>query len=678
MITKLRVSNSAFRWVLRLQKTALLASSAALVMPFAARADCTINGFLGPGGAQLQSFLAATSNAATSAVTAMNTGFQTQTSAFVASPSASQPDQFASGVWGRAIGGRQDTDSVSTGVVDPSGQAVRLVRPNPNEPIPITCSTHTRNNYNGVQGGYDFGRLNLGASGWNVHLGVTGGFFETEATSQQGNGATRSQVPFVGVYGALVNGGFFIDAQVVAQFYDLSVSEPSIAAQGSMQGTGFGITSSAGYNFPLGNNFFIEPSVGVVYSRVHLDPLNITPMVLGSPNANFLVQVPSTLTLGDIETLPARAGIRVGTKFDSAGVSLQPFVTASVWHEFAGDTTASASFIPTDVRRPLAVVQPGTLTIISSTRIGTFGQYALGVSASVPGTGWLGYARVDYRNGQNIEALSVNGGLRYQFAPAPAVRAAPMYTETPVAAALPTWTGFYLGGFAGGAWAGDVTATELTPSPGLQSSFNGIGTQSSHNLGSRAIGGLTFGYNYQAGPLVAGLEAEGGYLRLTGSAPFFADPNTVSNTVSSTKIGDWYTALTGRVGFAFGPTLIYGKGGLAIVDVTEAVISTAALPQCDTPPAAPPGCRSVAAAGGNRLGVTWVAGAGIEYALSNKWSVKGEYLALGTDVSNTASGPGLVPCPSGTRVGGCTLQTFNWRHDLPIVQTAKIGLNYKL
>jgi hypothetical protein len=59
---------------------------------------------------------------------------------------------------------------------------------------------------------------------------MTGGFFETEATSQVGSGITRSQVPFGGVYGALVNGGFFIDAQVVAQSHNLSVSEPSIAA----------------------------------------------------------------------------------------------------------------------------------------------------------------------------------------------------------------------------------------------------------------------------------------------------------------------------------------------------------------------------------------------------------------------------------------------------------------
>jgi len=610
---------------------------------------------------QFQNFMAATSNAVTSAVTAMNTGFQTQTSAFVASPGASQPDQFASGIWGRAIGGRQDTDSVSTGVLTQQR----------NVQFPIACSSHTRNDYNGVQGGYDFGRLNLGASGWNAHLGVTGGFFETEVTSQQGSGVARSQVPFVGVYGALVNGGFFIDAQVAAQFYDIDVSEPSISAQGSMKGTGIGFTSSAGYNFPLANNYFIEPSVSVIYSKVHLDTMHMTPSVLGTSDADLLVALPSTLTLGDIETLPARAGVRFGTTFDLAGVSLQPFVTASVWHEFAGNTTASATFNAIHPP-PFPTHSPGALDI-SSTRIGTFGQYSLGVSASVPGTGWLGYARVDYRNGENIEALSVNGGLRYQFAPAPppvAAPAAPMYTKAPVVAPLPTWTGFYVGGFAGGAWAGGVTATELAPGPGPHTAFNGIGTQASYDLGQSAIAGLTFGYNYQMGSLVAGLEAEGGYLRLTGSSPFPANPNTVS----STKIGDWYTALTGRLGFAVGPALIYGKGGAAIVDVTDAVISgTGGVPQCLPDPATPP-CRSVAAAGGNRLGVTWVAGAGIEYAFSNKWSVKGEYLALGTDVSNTASGPGLVPCT----VGPCTLQTFNWRHDLPFVQSAKIGLNYKL
>ena len=273
--------------------------------------------------------------------------------------------------------------------------------------------------------------------------------------------------------------------------------------------------------------------------------------------------------------------------------------------------------------------------------------------------------RVDYRNGENIEALSVNGGLRYQFAPAPPVAAAPaarMYTKARVAAPQQTWTGFYVGGFAGGAWTGDVTATEVAPGPGIRAFFNGIGTQSSYGLGSSAIGGLTLGYNYQTGSVVAGIESEGGYLRLAGSAPFAVNPQTISGT----NIGDWYAVLAGRLGFSFGSALIYGKGGAGIVDVTNEVIDGCVnAPPCSAP------ARTVAAAGGNRLGVTWVAGAGLEYALANRWSVKGEYLALGTDMSDTASGPGLV-------AGSSSPQTFNWRHDIPVVHTAKIGINHKL
>jgi opacity protein-like surface antigen len=558
-----------------------------------------------------------------------------------------------------------DTDSTSTGIVTPNRGVGLPLQPGP---FPAACSTETRNDFTGFQAGYDLGRLNLGGSGWNGHFGVTGGYFETNATSQQGSGATQAKVPFVGGYAALVNGGFFIDAQLTAQFYNLNVSEPSIAAQGFMDGQGFGFTSSAGYNFKLGGGWFVEPSASVIYSKVQLDPLQLNAVVLGTPNANRVVTLPSTIRLGEIETLPARLGVRVGTSFDVGGVSLSPFATASVWHEFAGNTSANATFLPNTGFAP----GPGAFDI-SSTRIGTFGQYSLGVGATVPGTGWLGYARVDYRNGQNIDSLSVNGGIRYQFAPAPDVVAAPapMYTKAvkapPLAPPLPTWTGFYLGGFAGAAWAGHVTSTELAPGPGVQPSFNGIGTQTSYNIGASALAGLDFGYNYQVGSMVVGLEAEGGYLRLSGSAPFLINPLTTSTT----KIGDWYTALTGRVGVAAGPVLFYGKGGAAIIDVTDSVIGVCLT--CYTPPAL---MRNVAAAGGNRLGVTWAAGAGVEYALDRRWSLKGEYLALGTDTSNTASGPGLVEC----RVAGCgnVPQNFNWRLDIPMVQTVKIGVNYKL
>jgi hypothetical protein len=56
--------------------------------------------------------------------------------------------------------------------------------------------------------------------------------------------------------------------------------------------------------------------------------------------------------------------------------------------------------------------------------------------------------------------------------------------------------------------------------------------------------------------------------------------------------------------------------------------------------------------------------------LRDNWSVKDQYLALGTDGSNVTSGPSLVTGSPAPRI-------FNWRHDIPVVQTAKIGLNYK-
>jgi opacity protein-like surface antigen len=102
-----------------------------------------------------------------------------------------------------------------------------------------------------------------------------------------------------------------------------------------------------------------------------------------------------------------------------------------------------------------------------------------------------------------------------------------------------------------------------------------------------------------------------------------------------------------------------------LIDTTDSVIDAClTVPPCSAP------ARTVAAAGGNRIGITWVAGGGVEYALRDNWSAKAEYLALGTDSANVASGPGLV-------AGTGAPQDFNWRHDIPVVQTVKIGLNYK-
>ena len=65
----------------------------------------------------------------------------------------------------------------------------------------------------------------------------------------------------------------------------------------------------------------------------------------------------------------------------------------------------------------------------AASRVGTFGQFGAGVSGQILNTGWLGYARADYRTGDNITGWDLTGGIRYQFSFAAPTVAAPILTK---------------------------------------------------------------------------------------------------------------------------------------------------------------------------------------------------------------------------------------------------------
>src|SRR5208282_6545076 len=74
--------------------------------------------------------------------------------------------------------------------------------------------------------------------------------------------------------------------------------------------------------------------------------------------------------------------------------------------------------------------------------------------------------------------------------------AAPVYNAPPPAAPVWSWTGFYLGANAGGAWANHSTFTMSDPLGSFPFAPFSFATNSS----SSAIGGVHGGYNYQVGP----------------------------------------------------------------------------------------------------------------------------------------------------------------------------------
>ena len=196
---------------------------------------------------------------------------------------------------------------------------------------------------------------------------------------------------------------------------EINATNANLALAGaSFSGKGVSVTGSAGYRFDIGS-YFVEPSVGVVWSSLNLGSLAVPgTSPIGGPTPGSCCVPIGTLSFDNIESLIGRAGVRVGTIVQNGGLAWQPFVAASVWDEFAPDATST--FTPT---------VGGFALNTTTSRVGVFEQFGLGTAVQVLNTGWLGYVRADYRTGENIQGWDLTGGIRYQFAvgapPAPLV-----------------------------------------------------------------------------------------------------------------------------------------------------------------------------------------------------------------------------------------------------------------
>ncbi len=153
-----------------------------------------------------------------------------------------------------------------------------------------------------------------------------------------------------------------------------------------------------------------------------------------------------------------------------------------------------------------------------------------------------------------------------------------------------TWTGIYIGGDIGYTWGtdnhnvGGVLFNRASP--------NGL------------IGGAHVGYNYQVNQFVFGIEGDVDGTNFHNSV---TDP--VTGFANSTRI-PIEGSVRGRIGYAWDRALFFATGGAAFADIQHNY-NVAGFYD-------PAGTYS-----STRVG--WTVGGGVEYALSNNWSVRGEY-----------------------------------------------------
>jgi outer membrane immunogenic protein len=177
------------------------------------------------------------------------------------------------------------------------------------------------------------------------------------------------------------------------------------------------------------------------------------------------------------------------------------------------------------------------------------------------------------------------------------------YTKAPAYTApqlVYNWTGFYIGGHLGGAFAGN---------------------NSLEGNGGRFFGGVQGGFDYQFAPnWVIGAEAQYSWLANNNNSVLF--PGGTLVTTNNNQLG----SATGRIGYTWGPALLYAKGGYAWRD-------------------------------NNNIGV----GAGLEYLFAPNWSAKAEYQYYNFGSTSFTTGPADIV---GTR----------FRND---EHTVKAGINYR-
>jgi outer membrane immunogenic protein len=229
-----------------------------------------------------------------------------------------------------------------------------------------------------------------------------------------------------------------------------------------------------------------------------------------------------------------------------------------------------------------------------------------------------------------------------------------MPVPPPVAAAVSSWTGFYIGVNGGYSWGRSRNDGAFLTSPAGLPIVVGAGSVLSNSFDlNGGVAGGQIGYNWQMSNWLVGLEGDGQWASERGRSTFLCAatlvggaclpgftflPGGATGTVGtiSQKI-DAFGTFRGRVGLLITPeVLLYGTGGLAAGDVRTRLTLAGFTA---------PGVPVRVAASGSTTRAGWTAGAGIEGLIARNWSAKLEYLYMDLGTFNntvTLAPPGLT------------------------------------
>jgi autotransporter-associated beta strand protein len=311
--------------------------------------------------------------------------------AFVAAIGQTEPDTCSFGVWSRATGGGAASETGSSATLSGSG-------------VSVSETTEIDLVYGGVQSSFDFGCLNIRDQDSNIHVGLTTGYNAGRTSQDQISSLTGTRVitetefqsRFIGAYATYTRGDFKAELQGRIDYTDFTFS--GLGAFDEIDSTRYALNGLVEYTFFLNDDTLITPQLGFSAARTKIGQLDLGAATLDFQDVTSLVGSAS-LSIAKVIILPDEIS------------AIQPFATATVYHDFGDDFVSVFTDSTSGARQ----------TIVTD-NIGTFGEVSLGVAYARLLEGVDGAPRElsaairgDLRFSDRLLSAGVTAQLRLQF-----------------------------------------------------------------------------------------------------------------------------------------------------------------------------------------------------------------------------------------------------------------------
>ncbi|MEN4909806.1 autotransporter outer membrane beta-barrel domain-containing protein [Rahnella bonaserana] len=212
--------------------------------------------------------------------------------------------------------------------------------------------------------------------------------YSKSSVKQRGDSSQVSSYG-VGLYSSYLSSlGYYIDGVVKFNHFNNDLhtrTDRGQAVKGSYDQNGYGAALEAGYQYTLGNGINIDPYVRANYFAAQAKDIELSNGMKAA--------------IGSQKSAKGELGVSVGKAFEVRSVTLSPYITAAVEHEFLKDNKVTFNDRYT----------------YKNDQSGTLGKFGAGLTAQVTKNAQV-YVEADYRKGKKVESPIIgNAGFRINF-----------------------------------------------------------------------------------------------------------------------------------------------------------------------------------------------------------------------------------------------------------------------